>query len=454
MLQTYFRSRWTLLALAGAAIFFLYFFGLTRTGLLSADEPRYASIGREMARSGDWITPRLWGQPWFEKPALLYWMTASAYLLHLPDDWAPRLPVALAGAGFLVFFWVILRREYDERVAWYATLILGTSAGWIAFSHIAVTDLPLSVCFGVAMLLVMTGRNPIFAGVFLGLAVLAKGLVPFVLFLPALWYLRSRLRQAALIVAVSILVASPWYVVVTLRNGMPFIQEFFIKHHLARFATGSLQHERAAWFFVPVLLGSVFPWTPLIATLFRRTLYAGRREWFLLAWLCFGFAFFSASRNKLPSYLLPLLPALAILLGLGLVRAKRATWMLATTAALLCLIPAITEILPQALQSGLSRTPLRASYAFLIPAALLATAMWYLEAHGLRNRAMAVIGVLIVASVVGIVWNTYPVLDRTVSAREFWRTHPNPGVDGQNRSFQYGLNYYSQKMVRDCNHLP
>ena len=443
-----------LLVLAGAAIFCLYFFGLTRTGLLSADEPRYASIGRDMARSGDWITPRLWGQPWFEKPALLYWMTASAYVLHLPDDWAPRLPVALASAGFLLFFWIVLRREYDERAAWYATLILATSAGWIAFSHIAVTDIPLSVCLGVSMLLVLTGRNPIVAGVFLGLAVLAKGLVPFVLFLPAMWYLRPRLRQAALIVAVSLIVAAPWYALVTLRNGMPFIDEFFIKHHFARFATGSLQHVRPAWFFVPVLLGSVFPWTPLVWTLFRRDLYAGRREWFLLAWLGFGFVFFSASCNKLPSYLLPLLPPLAALLALGLARVKRAPWMLSITGASLWLIPVIAGILPQALQTGLSRTPLRASYGFLIPAALLAAAIWRLESHGHRDRVMTVIGILIVASVVGIVWNTYPVLDRTVSARMYWRTHPNPCVDNQNRSWRYGLNYYAEKLVRDCNHLP
>ena len=83
-------------AVSFVCLFFLYFFGLTRTGLLGPDEPRYAAIGRAMATTGDWITPRLWGAPWFEKPALLYWMTAAGFKAGLGVDLAPRLPVALA----------------------------------------------------------------------------------------------------------------------------------------------------------------------------------------------------------------------------------------------------------------------------------------------------------------------------------------------------------------------
>src|ERR1700731_2653307 len=125
-------KRWLLAIAAAAALFCLYFFGLTDTGLLGPDEPRYAAIGRDMARSHDWITPRLWGEQWFEKPPLLYWMTAAGFACGLNEDMAPRLPVAAMSVAFLVFFGFAVRREFGERVAWFAGVILATSAGWLA----------------------------------------------------------------------------------------------------------------------------------------------------------------------------------------------------------------------------------------------------------------------------------------------------------------------------------
>jgi 4-amino-4-deoxy-L-arabinose transferase-like glycosyltransferase len=132
-----------------------YFYRLDAAGVLGPDEPRYASIGREMARSGDWITPRLWGQPWFEKPALLYWMTGAGCRLGLGPDLAPRLPVALCSFAFLVFFWWLLRREFGSTVAWLAALMLATSAEWIGFSQVGVTDLPMAAAFIAALLLAL-----------------------------------------------------------------------------------------------------------------------------------------------------------------------------------------------------------------------------------------------------------------------------------------------------------
>ncbi len=104
----------------------LYLSSLGGAGFLGPDEPRYASIGREMARTGDFITPRLDGEPWFEKPPLLYWMTALGHLARLPDEWAARLPVALVSLAFLLFFYSTLQREFSPAVAMSATAILAT----------------------------------------------------------------------------------------------------------------------------------------------------------------------------------------------------------------------------------------------------------------------------------------------------------------------------------------
>lgn len=443
--------RWLLLALAVAAIYFLYLFGLTRTGMLSADEPRYAAIGRTMASSGDWVTPRLWGQPWFEKPALLYWMTATGFELGLGEDLAPRLPVALASIAFLIFFWVYLRRQFGECVASYAAVFLSTSVGWLAFSRVAVTDLPLSACFAASMLLAST--NPVAAGTFLGLAVLAKGLVPLVLFLPAIWYLWRQPRHIALILGIALVVAAPWYVLVTLRNGQPFLDEFFVKHHFARFATGALQHVRPFWFYVPVLLAAIFPWTPLIVTLFRKSLYTGRREQFLLAWLVFGFVFFSLSRNKLPGYLLPLLPALAILLAQAVVRMTSVRWLLVVSAALLGVIPSVAGVFPQALAEGASHVHWYPNFWTFAPFLALGTLLLWLP----RSWALGLLGAGLTILVAGLVWTTYPLLDQTVSARSYWYSHrqENPLCsDNDSRAWRYGLNYYAQKVVPNCNQRP
>ena len=312
-------------ALAGSAVglFFLYFFGLTRTGLIGPDEPRYAAIAHAMAATGDWITPRLWGEAWFEKPALLYWMTATGFKSGLGAELAPRLPVALASVAFLIYFFILLRREFGDRVAWYSAAILATSAGWLAYSHVAITDLPMSAAFAAAMLAVAfsepraSASRLLAAGALLGLAVLAKGLVPLALFIPVLWFLRHRIRDLALVILAAIVIAAPWYVLVTLRNGAPFLEDFFWKHHFGRFVSSALEHGQPFWFYVPILLAGLFPWTPLLALLFSARLFQDRRAQFLLAWFAWGFLFFSISRNKLPGYLLPLLPALAVLIGIA-----------------------------------------------------------------------------------------------------------------------------------------
>ena len=427
-------------------------------GLIGPDEPRYAAIGKAMADSGDWVTPRLWGEPWFEKPALLYWMTAAGFKAGLGLDLAPRLPVAVASVAFLIYFFVALQREFGDRAAFFATSVLATSAGWLAFSRVAVTDLPMSAAFGAAMLSVLRGRGRVFAGALLGAAVLAKGLVPLALFLPAIWFWRKRPRDLAVLLAVAVLVAAPWYVMVTIRNGAPFLEDFFWKHHFSRFLTGALQHERPFWFYVPVLAAGLFPWSPLLLLLFEKRIYQDPRTRFLLGWCAWGFFFFSASHNKLPGYLLPLLPAVASLLGIAIAETKPRTiklaGLLAASAALLSLIPAIQGLLPQALASGLSHAPIRFPTSIWTIAALSITLLCAsLERKGGREWAVAAIALMTTIAAVRLVQESYPVLERQVSARSQWLSSVNSitCVSNENRSLRYGLDYYADRNLPDCN---
>ena len=459
-LFSFVQKRWALLLVGVAGLYFLYFFGLTRTGLLGPDEPRYAAIGRAMAESGDWVTPKLWGERWFEKPALLYWMTAAGFKAGLDLDLAPRLPVAIASVAFLIYFFGVLRGEFGDRAAFYATTILATSAGWLAYSHVAVTDLPMSAAFAGAMLAVMSGRGRILAGVLLGAAMLAKGLVPLALFLPALWFWRKRVSDLLVLLAVAFLVAAPWYVLVTLRNGAPFLEDFFWKQHFARYLTGALQHERPFWFYLPVLVAGLFPWTPLLWFLFEKRIYEDTRAKFLLAWLAWGFLFFSISRNKLPGYVLPLLPAAAALIGIAIAEAKprsiRMACLLGACTALLTLTPMIGEILPPALVSGLSNSGmfvLVVSSGWVISVLLVTLGCGFLEWKGRREWAIAAIALLTAVAVARLISDVYPALDREASARVRWRSSPDSitCVSNDNRSLRYGLSYYANRSLPDCN---
>jgi 4-amino-4-deoxy-L-arabinose transferase-like glycosyltransferase len=438
-----------------AGLFFLYFFGLTRTGLVGPDEPRYAAIGRAMAASGDWITPRLWGHPWFEKPALLYWMTAAAFKAGLGVDLAPRLPVALVSIAFLIYFFVVLRREFGDRAAWYSATILATSAGWLAYSHIAITDLPMSAAFAAAMFGLWTDtggvRAALVAGALLGLAVLAKGLVPVVLFIPAVWFLRHRIRDLAIVFAAAAVIAAPWYVLVTLRNGRPFIDDFFWKQHFGRFVSPVLQHGQPVWFYVPVLLIGLFPWTPLLALLFNARFFQDRRIQFLLAWYTWGFVFFSMSRNKLPGYLLPLLPAITALLGIAAAEARehspKLMVLLGATAALFCLVPLLEDALPQVLLVGVSHTPFHMSALWIVPGLIIGLSCAYLERSGRRDVVVGVVAAFTVVSVWSIVWWVYPELDRQLSGRAAGAIACLPPT---NRSQRYSIDYYTGRELPDC----
>lgn len=419
-------------------------------GLVSKDEPRYADIGRAMARTGDPITPRLWGEPWFEKPPLLYWMIAAGFKAGLGPELAPRLPVAILGLAFLVFFWDRLRRIWDGRVASFSTAILATTAGWVALSCVAITDIPMAVFFSAAVLLSLQEpkRNLTLAAASLGFAVMAKSLVPLVLFVPvvALDYRRIRewLRPRPILAFLAISV--PWHVLCYLRNGKEFLSTLFIQQQLGRFTSPERQHGQPWWFYFPVVLLVLYPWFPLVAVSGRN--WRDRRIQVLMAVVVFGFLFFSKSENKLPTYLLPLVPSACILMGTGLARAaKPERWML-VPIALLGLMPAASRVLPIAMATGIraAAIPWREIALYCALAATGGAATIAI----LKNRAVAAAFVLITASFLWLKINAYPELDSAATARPLWISKHPACTASDERGLIYGLEYYAGRALPPC----
>jgi 4-amino-4-deoxy-L-arabinose transferase-like glycosyltransferase len=450
-----------LLWLVAPLAYLLYFFRLGGAGLIGPDEPRYAWIGRAMAQTGDWVTPRLWGQPWFEKPALLYWMTGAAFRLGLGPDLAPRLPVAMLSVAFLGFYWWILKREFGCRAAVIATVILGSSAAWIGYSQVGVTDLPLTATFSAAMLLALPwignrdGRYLPLASALLGAAALAKGLVPIALAAPLVlrWrWLRDLLRPRVLIPFVA--VAGPWYALCYARNGRAFVDEFFVKHHFGRFASGELLHVRPWYYYLMLLPPLMLPWLPLLVLLFRRTGLSDPRRRFLAAWALFGLAVFSASVNKLPGYVLPLFPAIAALAGLALDELAAARRWLAACAALLVVFPLAAPLFPYAAANEWDSAPaIHFHWTWLLPL-LAVAAVWILEGQGRRVAAVVTIAVGVAAGTTYLKTHSLAAMARVATARSLAAEvalHPGAVCVGDiKRDWQYGLRYYLGTVPPRC----
>jgi len=450
------------------AIGCLYLYGLSSVGVLDPDEPRYLAIGRAMAHTGDFVTPRLWGDAWFEKPPLLYWLTSIGTALDLGPELAGRLPVALLSLSFLAAMFAMLRIEFGVEAAATASVLLATSVEWLADSNLALTDLPLAVFFSLAVLaaLPLVKERPaderqsqavrfLLIGLFLGLATLAKGLVPIALALPFCWFLRQWWRSWWVTVFALFATALPWYVAVYARNGRPFLEEFFWKHHFERVYSASLLHAQPWWYYVPVFPGALFPWTPLFGLLlFSRNWWNVRRR-FLAACVLFGLVLFSVSLNKLPGYVLPLIPSAFALLASAFdwPRFNRhfRLWLL-PSAILIGLLPLVARLLPETLAigrltlvRGLHFGPTDIFYMGApIAAVLLARRAW----AGILLVLCFVAGGLFVKIV------AFPVLDRTVSPRGPWQQlqHVKGSVcnDWLGRKWEYGLALYRGEPYPVC----
>jgi 4-amino-4-deoxy-L-arabinose transferase len=463
------RQSKLVIAFFAIAITALYLYNLDGTGVLGPDEPRYSAIGRTMASDGDWVTPHLWGEPWFEKPPLVYWTTAVATLLGLNPDLAGRLPVAILSLAFLALWFVLLKGEFGERAAAASTLLLATSAAWLTYSELCLTDLPMAAFFSLAVAFALTVlrsgpsvKNLAALGACLGAAVLAKGLLPLVLAVPLLWFLRRHWRRWWIAIATLTLLAGPWYALVLLRNGHAFLDVFFFRQQFSRLYSQSLQHVQPFYFYIPVLLVCLFPWTPLIAT-FRPRHWSDPRVRLLTSVFLFGLIFLSLSINKLPGYLMPLLPSVFALIGVSVAKSSAAvesrSWLLAC-ALLIAIIPFVGRWIPVLLTSKISspRQLLLATLPVTVGMIIL-FAMPLVISIALSPRVAApalalscAIAGLYIKSVV------YPTIDREASPRVTWREislRANDVCDaGLHRAWRYGLAFYRGSLLPLCSNSP
>ena len=347
---------WTLLIVFAAVL--LYALG-ART-LVPPDEGRYAEMAREMFASGDWITTRLNGIKYFEKPPLQTWMNALSFTLFGLGDWQARLWTGLCGLLGVVLTGVAGTRVFGARIGFYAALVLGSSFYWVACSQIDSLDMGLSGMMTVALCALLIAQRDDASGserrnwmlvcwAGMALSVLSKGLIGLVLPGGVLvfytifsrdWAIWKRLHLVKGLL-LFFLIATPWFVLVGLKNPeQPHF--FFVHEHFDRFLKKE-HHREAAWyiFFVLLAAGSV-PW---VGVLVQSLIGAARRDGettrfrprlMLLVWVAFITLFFTKSNSKLPGYILPVFPAVALLVAVYLDAGTRRGRMV--TAALTALL--------------------------------------------------------------------------------------------------------------------
>jgi 4-amino-4-deoxy-L-arabinose transferase-like glycosyltransferase len=411
------------------ALLAIWLLPIAARDLMETDEGRYAEISREMVVSGDWVTPRLDGLKYFEKPPLQYWATALVFEVAGQSTFTARFYTALCALLSVLAVWATARRLWGRQAGDYAGLATASMVWMLGGSQVPSLDMSLTLYLTLILCGFLIAEDPATAaparrwwmlGVWAAIAaaVLTKGLIgllipgaTLVLYcllrrdLSLLWRMEW-LRGLPLM----LLIAAPWFVLVAMRND-GFLHFFFIREHVERFLT--TEHHRAGplYYFVPLLLGGSLPWMPLLPAAFRHAYQAAppmrASLQLLLVWCVFVFAFFSLSGSKLPFYILPLFPAIGLLLGPYLLQMPlRGLRALAIANALLWLVAAIAAPLALGHRKGSDDLTRDVAAAFepwalaggLIIASFAAAAAW----QAMRERRTAAIVLLSVGSLIGL----------------------------------------------------
>ena len=472
-------------------VYVQFFFRLGAIGLVGPDEPRYAQVAREMAVTGDYVTPHLGGEPWFEKPVLYYWLTALAYKLHGVDESAARFAsVVSAALGVGLAYW-LGRAWLGPRGGVLTGLILATSVLYFSLARAASMDMLLAASLTGAWTSLYfilfpsnetglssdlkVGRHPclwhyLFYG-FLAIAVLAKGPVGLILVggsLLAFLILTRRpgvLRKLISVPGLFIFLAIslPWYWLCYRANGAAFIQEFIVQHNLERFATDRYRHSQPAWFYLGVLFAGFFPWVfqlvPAAVRLARERVVEYTRDRcrqiYFGSWVAVPLIFFTFSRAKLPGYILPIAPAVALLIARefelclsGDPRHKQNRWVYGLLWAQAVSVLLLGVLLPyfaprlhfdvRHLVTQLSILPIGVGVLAII------SLSW--------KKIRFLFGIYVAGIVIGvvlIVTQLLPLLDRTESCRQLGTIMNQEGYTGRpvfilglSREVEYGLLFY------------
>lgn len=348
----------------------VYILPLDARDLFTPDETRYGEISREMIADGHWSVPHLNGVRYFEKPPLGYWVNASSFLLFGENNFALRLPSALAAglSGWLLFMLVYRMGGTDTRENAFLSVIIFLSCfGVFGVANIAVLDSLFSFFLtGAVAAFYCATEKPrgsagekgylLLSGLSCGLALLTKGFlafaVPVLVLVPYLiWHRRysDLLRMSWLPIVIAVLVALPWGILIHLQEP-DFWRYFFWHEHIQRFMGENSQHQQPFWFFILAAPGLFLPWSFLVPAAvagLRKPGEPGARDrllCFALCWFVFPFVFFSASSGKMITYILPVFPPFAILMALGLSQMwntknrKWLQWGLAATGLLFVIV--------------------------------------------------------------------------------------------------------------------
>jgi 4-amino-4-deoxy-L-arabinose transferase-like glycosyltransferase len=516
--------RWATVAEASVflafSVFFLVYgltpmFGGDGLGLVGADEPRYAQIAHEMLdrfdsahtlsdRLSACVTPYLYGHPWLEKPALYYWRAMFWFQDFGVHDWSARLPSASFAFVMVGLIYLHMRR-FRPGGHLDAAIITVACAGIIGFARGASTDMQMAAPLAIGLLgwyaWYETGSKFWLFDIyfFTGVATLAKGPVaPFLaaVIIVAFAFLRREWRILARSfwwpgVLLYFAMVLPWFIAVQYQNPT-FFREFFLEHNLERFATDRYQHVQPFWYYLVVVVLAMMPWTVIAGRALVDGILTSVAEWrlrrlnprrrvpkrpgdafpeFLVLWALFPIVFFSFSKSKLPGYILPSIPPLAILTGDYLFRRRQMglnRWVLAGHAALCGIMTMFALLLAWFVSHGATMPPMNA-LAIAALAAIGAALLIVIVVHGygvarLRLVTTAVLMVLVLflygagpffgVPAVGATKRVINVLDRAYSARPLADrlatlapADETVAVFRVRRDMEYGLSFYRNREV-------